>query len=50
MADALTDYIVNRTRSSSPVVLKYVPYGALVEVRDSVLWQISSRPKLNLCL
>lgn len=33
MADSLTDYIADRTRSSSPVVLKYVPYGALVEVR-----------------
>lgn len=34
MCDALTNYIVDRTRSSSPLVLKYVPYGALVEVRS----------------
>ena len=33
MCDALTNYIVDRTRSSSPMVLKYVPYGALEEVR-----------------
>ncbi|KAK7688068.1 hypothetical protein QCA50_008438 [Cerrena zonata] len=32
MTDALTNYIVDRTRSSSPFILKYVPYGALVEV------------------
>lgn len=32
MTDALTNYIVDRTRSSSPFMLKYVPYGALVEV------------------
>ncbi|KAH8101479.1 FAD-linked oxidoreductase-like protein [Cristinia sonorae] len=32
MCDTLTNYIVDRTRSSSPMVLKYVPYGALIEV------------------
>ncbi|CAL1696951.1 unnamed protein product [Somion occarium] len=32
MTDALTNYIVDRTSSSSPFVLKYVPYGALAEV------------------
>ncbi|KAI0791689.1 FAD-linked oxidoreductase-like protein [Abortiporus biennis] len=32
MSDDLADYIVDRTRSSSPMVLKYVPYGALAEV------------------
>lgn len=35
MTDALTNYIVDRTSSSSPFVLKYVPYGALAEVRLS---------------
>ncbi|CAL1696953.1 unnamed protein product [Somion occarium] len=32
MKDALTNYIVDRTRSSSPFVVKYIPYGTLVEV------------------
>ncbi|TCD71433.1 hypothetical protein EIP91_010139 [Steccherinum ochraceum] len=32
MCDALTNYAVDRTRSSAPMLLKYVPYGALVEV------------------
>ena len=33
MSDALTNYLVDRTRSSSPFVIKYIPYGALSEVR-----------------
>ncbi|ESK84830.1 proline dehydrogenase [Moniliophthora roreri MCA 2997] len=32
MNDALSDYLVQRTRSSAPMVIKYVPYGALSEV------------------
>ncbi|KAI0369891.1 FAD-linked oxidoreductase [Pilatotrama ljubarskyi] len=32
MCDALTDHLVDRTRSSSPFVLKYLPYGSLAEV------------------
>ncbi|KAL0573845.1 hypothetical protein V5O48_008109 [Marasmius crinis-equi] len=32
MNDALSDYLVRRTRSSAPMVIKYVPYGALSEV------------------
>ncbi|KAI0668619.1 FAD-linked oxidoreductase [Trametes maxima] len=32
MCDALTDHLVNRTRSTSPFVLKYLPYGSLTEV------------------
>ncbi|KAF5369423.1 hypothetical protein D9758_002602 [Tetrapyrgos nigripes] len=32
MNDALSDYIVQRTRSNAPMVIKYVPYGALSEV------------------
>ncbi|TFK67661.1 FAD-linked oxidoreductase [Pluteus cervinus] len=32
MSDELTDWLVNRTRSSSPLIIKYVPYGALSEV------------------
>lgn len=32
MGDALTDYLVERTRSSTPMIIKYVPYGALSEV------------------
>ncbi|KDQ53023.1 hypothetical protein JAAARDRAFT_39738 [Jaapia argillacea MUCL 33604] len=32
MSDALTDYLVGRTRSDVPLVMKYVPYGALSEV------------------
>jgi len=32
MSDALTNYLVGKTRSTSPFVIKYVPYGALSEV------------------
>lgn len=32
MSDSLTNYIVARTRTSVPFVIKYVPYGALSEV------------------
>ncbi|THV05219.1 FAD-linked oxidoreductase [Dendrothele bispora CBS 962.96] len=32
MNDALSDYLVQRTKSSVPMVIKYVPYGALSEV------------------
>ncbi|KAF5385604.1 hypothetical protein D9757_006782 [Collybiopsis confluens] len=32
MSDALTDYIARRTISNTPMVIKYVPYGALSEV------------------
>jgi hypothetical protein len=32
MSNALTNYIVERTRSNAPFVIKYVPYGALSEV------------------
>ena len=32
MSDALTTHIVERARSSSPFVLKYLPYGKLSEV------------------
>ncbi|KAH9891216.1 FAD-linked oxidoreductase [Cubamyces lactineus] len=32
MSDALTDHLVGRTRSTSPFVLKYLPYGSLREV------------------
>ncbi|KAI0641100.1 FAD-linked oxidoreductase [Trametes meyenii] len=32
MCDALTDHLVSRTRSASPFVLKYLPYGSLTEV------------------
>ncbi|KAF9218385.1 FAD-linked oxidoreductase [Gyrodon lividus] len=32
MSDSLTNYIVGRTKSTTPCVIKYVPYGALVEV------------------
>ncbi|KAF9074035.1 FAD-linked oxidoreductase [Rhodocollybia butyracea] len=31
MSDALTNYIVQRTVSKTPMVIKYVPYGALSE-------------------
>lgn len=33
MHDNLTNYLVDRTRSSTPFVIKYVPYGSLSEVR-----------------
>ncbi|OSD05697.1 FAD-linked oxidoreductase [Trametes coccinea BRFM310] len=32
MSDALTNHMVDRTRSTSPFVLKYLPYGSLAEV------------------
>ncbi|KAI0063089.1 FAD-linked oxidoreductase [Artomyces pyxidatus] len=32
MSDALTNHLVDKTRSSAPFVIKYVPYGALEEV------------------
>ncbi|KIJ60119.1 hypothetical protein HYDPIDRAFT_32541 [Hydnomerulius pinastri MD-312] len=32
MSDSLTNYLVGRTKSTTPCVIKYVPYGALVEV------------------
>jgi len=32
MSDALTDHLVDRTRSEAPFVLKYIPYGRLTEV------------------
>ena len=32
MHDNLTHYLVDRTRSSAPYVIKYVPYGSLSEV------------------
>ncbi|KIK93538.1 hypothetical protein PAXRUDRAFT_787488 [Paxillus rubicundulus Ve08.2h10] len=32
MSDSLTDYLVGRIKSTIPCVIKYVPYGALVEV------------------
>jgi proline dehydrogenase len=36
MADALTNWVVDRTAADGPFVLKYVPYGALKEVRSVV--------------
>lgn len=33
MTDALSDHIVERTRCNTPFLLKYIPYGALSEVR-----------------
>ncbi|KAH9487282.1 Proline dehydrogenase 1, mitochondrial [Psilocybe cubensis] len=32
MSDDLTDWVVNRISSSTPFVIKYVPYGALADV------------------
>ncbi|KAF8642866.1 hypothetical protein AX16_009372 [Volvariella volvacea WC 439] len=32
MSDDLTDWLVNSTMSNSPLIIKYVPYGALSEV------------------
>ncbi|KAJ8088823.1 hypothetical protein PM082_014069 [Marasmius tenuissimus] len=32
MNDALSNYLVRRTKSSAPMIIKYVPYGALSEV------------------
>lgn len=35
MSDALTNYLVDRTRTAAPFVLKYIPYGNLTEVSTS---------------
>ncbi|KAG6369803.1 FAD-linked oxidoreductase-like protein [Boletus reticuloceps] len=32
MSDSLTNYLVGRIKSTTPCIIKYVPYGALVEV------------------
>ncbi|KAG8220728.1 FAD-linked oxidoreductase [Butyriboletus roseoflavus] len=32
MSDSLTNYLVGRIKSTTPCTIKYVPYGALVEV------------------
>lgn len=32
MSDDLTQYLVNRTKASTPFIIKYVPYGTLHEV------------------
>jgi len=32
MSDALTNSLVNRTKSTSPFVIKYIPYGNLADV------------------
>ncbi|KAF8555937.1 FAD-linked oxidoreductase [Imleria badia] len=32
MSDSLTNYLARRIKSTTPCVIKYVPYGALVEV------------------
>lgn len=32
MSDGLTNHLVDRTRTSAPFVLKYIPYGSLLEV------------------
>ncbi|KAG6327797.1 hypothetical protein ID866_11293 [Astraeus odoratus] len=32
MADSLSNYLVQRTSSTTPCVVKYTPYGALSEV------------------
>ena len=37
MHDDLTNYLVNRTRSSAPFVIKYVPYGSLTEVGSNCI-------------
>ena len=39
MSDALTNYVVSRTRTSSPIVLKYLPYGGLSEVCQNVKFE-----------
>ena len=33
MSAALTNYLVDRVRAPAPFVIKYIPYGALSEVR-----------------
>lgn len=44
MADSLTGYIVQRTRSTAPCVVKYMPYGALTEVSSGDACPINDHP------
>ncbi|KAF8761359.1 Converts proline delta-1-pyrroline-5-carboxylate [Rhizoctonia solani] len=37
MRDDLTDWMVHTVKANSPMVLKYVPYGALADASDAVL-------------
>lgn len=37
MSDALTNSLVDRTRSTSPFVIKYIPYGNLTEVGGALV-------------
>ena len=41
MLDSLTNYLVGRIQSTTPCVIKYVPYGALVEVRMRLVSSLS---------
>ena len=40
MSDSLTNYLVGRIKSTTPCVIKYVPYGALVEVGIRLAWSL----------
>lgn len=42
MHDNLTNYLVDRTRTSTPFVIKYVPYGSLAEASAMFLSQHAS--------
>ena len=44
MADSLTNYIVQRTKSTAPCVVKYMPYGALTEVSSGDASPINDHP------
>ncbi len=42
MMATLTNSLVDRVHSSSPFVIKYIPYGRLSEVRRSFLFSFGS--------
>ena len=48
MSDSLTNYLVGRIQSTTPCVIKYVPYGALVEA--CICFASSSLPEASLTL
>ena len=50
MSDSLTNHLVGRINSTTPCVIKYVPYGALVEVGVRLASGLFRRvaPKLTL--
>ena len=47
MTAALTNYLVDRIHSSSPFVIKYIPYGGLSEVSRRFTVTVNSDPSYD---